>query len=206
MRDIIEHIIDKEYAMLDQVHGLDGRASCQDHFSEFRLMRASQFLVWPEEICESYLADLWAAEKIGRNLIFEKYAWMMQASLPEEFQKVCHVLPQFTQKQIERMERIVKIQVAWAEAFVEKYPVCGSRGRLLHTWQDTPHDTSVETYMRGELATYSDATVQLYDQFVENCLAERRNLTVEVRENQAHLQGWKSLEEVERCYASRQEA
>lgn len=202
MNDVIEHIIDKEYAMLDQVNGLDGRACCQDNFSEFRLMRASQFLVWPAEICESYFADLRLAEETGRNLIFEKYAWMMQTSLPEEFEKVCHVLPQFTQEQIGRMERIVKIQVFWAEEFAKKYPACGGRGRPLHTWQDTRRDTSVETYMRGELATYSDATVQLYDRFVENCLKEERNLTAEVRENQARFQGWKSLEEAEQYYAA----
>ncbi len=95
--------------------------------------------------------------------------------------EVCHVFPQFTGEQIRRMERLVKIQVAWAEEFVEKYPVFGSRRRRLYTKQDTPQDTSVETYMRGELATYSDATVQLYEQFVENCLLEGRNLTVEVR-------------------------
>lgn len=204
MNDIIERIIDKEYAMLDRVNGLGGRASCQDRFSEFRLMRASQFLVWSENIQESYFADLEEAERIGRNLVFEKYAWMMQTSMPEEFRKVCHVLPQFTEEQIRRMERIVKIQVAWAEEFVETYPVFGSRGRRLYTSQDTPQDTSVETYMRGELATYSDATVQLYGQFVENCLLEGRNLTVEVRRNQARFQGWNSLEEVERYYVSRQ--
>ena len=61
-----------------------------------------------------------------------------------------------TGEQIRRMERLVKIQVAWAEEFVEKYPVFGSRRRRLYTKQDTPQDTSVETYMRGELATYSD--------------------------------------------------
>ena len=206
MNDIIERIVEKEYTMLDQVNGLGGRASCQDHFSAFRLMRASQFLVWPEKICESYLADLTAAEAIGRNLLFEKYAFMMQTSLPEEFEKVCHMLPRFTREQVDRMEQIVKIQVIWAEEFAKHYPVCGGRGRLLHTRQDTPQDTSVETYMRGELATYSDSTVQLYDRFVKDCLAEKRNLTLEVRENQARLEGWKSLEEVERYYASREGA
>ncbi len=200
MDETIERIIQKEYVMLGKVNNRGGRAACQDHFDLFRTMRASQFLVWPDFILRSYLDDLKRAEAIGRNLVFEKYAWMMMYALPEEFKKVCHVLPTFLAERRERMEETVAIQVAWAEEFAERYPVLGSRGRPLHTAEDTPATTSVETYMRGELATYSERTEKRYHAFVLSCREQGRNLTTEVRENQARLQGWRSLEDVERSY------
>ena len=54
--------------------------------------------------------------------------------------------------------------------------------------------------MRGELATYSERTEKRYHTFVLSCREQGRNLTTEVRENQARLQGWHSLEDVERSY------
>ena len=121
-------------------------------------------------------------------------------ALPEEFKKVCHVLPSFSPERRERMEETVAVQVTWAEEFAERYPVLGSRGRPLHTADETPESTSVETYMRGELATYSERTEKRYHAFVLSCREQGRNLTTEVRENQARLQGWRSLEDVEQSY------
>lgn len=197
MKEIIEDIVQKEYAMLDKVNNTGGRAWCQDHFDAFRLMRASQFLVWPDQILESYLDDLKDAEKTGRNLLFEKYAWMMMFALPEEFEKVEHVLPVFSTDKIRRMEETVGIQVAWAGEFAESYPFIGGQGRPIYSSQDKPNNTSVETYMRGELATYSDRTETLYHDFVLRCKTEGRNLTTEVRQNQLRFQGWDSLEQAE---------
>ena len=200
MDETIERIIQKEYVMLGKVNNRGGRAACQDHFAVFRTMRASQFLVWPDFILRSYLDDLKQAEAVGRNLVFEKYAWMMMYALAEEFKKVCHVLPVFSPERRERMQETVAVQVAWAEEFAARYPTIGARGRPLHTEEDTPESTSVETYMRGELATYSERTEKRYHTFVLSCREQGRNLTTEVRENQARLQGWHSLEDVERSY------
>jgi hypothetical protein len=203
MKEAIENIVQKEYAMLDKVNNTGGRAWCQDDFDAFRLMRASQFLVWPDQILESYLDDLKDAERIGRNLLFEKYAWMMMFALPEEFEKVEHVLPVFSVDKICRMEEIIALQAAWAEEFANRYPFIGGQGRPVYSSQDTPDDISVETYMRGELSTYSDKTEILYHDFVLCCKAEGRNLTTEARRNQLHFQGWESLEQAERRYAAR---
>lgn len=43
--ETIEHIVKSEYAMLNTVNAIGGRAWCQNHFDAFRLMRTSQFLV-----------------------------------------------------------------------------------------------------------------------------------------------------------------
>ena len=75
---------------------------------------------------------------------------------------MCHVLPVFSPERRERMQETVAVQVAWAEEFAARYPTIGARGRPLHTEEDTPESTSVETYMRGELATYSERTEKRY--------------------------------------------
>lgn len=186
--------------MLDKVNNFGGRARCQDHFDAFRIMRASQFIVWPDSILESYLCDLKDAETIGRNLVFEKYAWMMMFAFPDEFEKVQQALPVFSTERITRSEKIVAIQVAWAKEFASSYPSINRRGRPLYSSQDNAEATSIETYMRGELASYSDRTETLYYDFVLLCKTEGRNLTTEVRKNQFSLQGWDSLEQVEGHY------
>lgn len=197
MDETIEKIIKLEYGMLDKVNNKGGRAWCQDHFDAFRIMRASQFLTWPEPVRDSYLDDLETADAEGRNLIFEKYAWMMQYSHPDDFAKVEHVLPKFSAALIAKIEEIVAIQVEWAVEFDKKYPKVSGAGRPLHSSDDTPWATSVETYARGEISTYSERTIALYYQFIMGCKASGRNLTTEVRANQAKFQGWKSLDQVE---------
>ena len=37
-----------------------------------------------------------------------------------------------------------------------------NKGRPVHTSEDTRYDTSFETYLRGELKTYSPATIRAY--------------------------------------------
>ena len=200
MKDVIERIIQKEFVMLRNVNRRGGRAVRGDHFARFRDMRSGQLLVWPDRALNSYLSDLKQAEAADRNLMFEKYAWMMKYGLPEEFKKVRHLLPEFGPERMLRTEETVGIQVVWAEEFAQMYPGIGTRGRLLHSTEDTPTQTSVETYVRSELATYSDRTEKLYHDFVVACRRCGRNLTTEVRANQAHFLGWNSLEEVEQRY------
>lgn len=200
MKDVIERIIQKEFVMLRKVNRRGGRRVSQDHFARFRDMRSGQLLVWPDRILNSYLSDLKQAEAIDRNLMFEKYAWMMKYAMPEEFKKVRHLLPEFGVERMLRMEETVGIQVVWAEEFAQMYPGIGTRGRLLHSAEDTPTQTSVESYVRSEIATYSDRTEKFYHDFVVACRRSGRNLTTEVRANQARFLGWTSLEEVEQRY------
>ena len=77
-RELIENIVDREWSMFDRVRNEGGRASCQNDPATFRIMRTSQFMTWPEDLLRSYLADLEAADRVGRNLLTEKYAFMME--------------------------------------------------------------------------------------------------------------------------------
>jgi len=44
----------------------------------------------------------------------------------------------------------------------EKYPKLTSKGRPLNSKYDTPNYTSIETYLKGELSSYSIKTLKLY--------------------------------------------
>ncbi|MDE5679016.1 MAG: DUF4125 family protein, partial [Lachnospiraceae bacterium] len=58
-------------------------------------------------------------------------------------------------------------------------------------------DTSYETYLRGELGTYSDKMLELYGRFVVRMCQEGKNLAALTMENSAHLYGYQSLAEAE---------
>ena len=135
--DLIEEIIRIEYAMLGRVHNLGGPAACQEQCDAFHLVRKSQFLTWSDALLESYARDLEDAEALGRNLVFEKYAWMMQPALPVEFAKVRHVLPDLSPERVARQEETIAVHKGWDEDFARRYPALSGRGRPLYTSEDT---------------------------------------------------------------------
>ncbi len=68
--------------MFQQVQGVNGRAACQDDWTTFLIMRLSQFEGWDTDVLESYFEDIVQAEAQERNLIMEKYAYMMEETDP----------------------------------------------------------------------------------------------------------------------------
>ncbi len=195
--DLIEEVIEKEWEQFQLVNNEGGRACCQDNWPEFHIMRKAQFLLWPQEILASYDADLRAAKECGRNLLFEKYAFMMQDTAPDKFLAVEHALPVITEERRRRIGETVKIQLEWAEEFQKKYPLFAGQGRPIHAAQACFGDTSIETYSRGELCSYGEETEKMYAAFVKQCRREGKNLAYLTRENIAHLHGFASLEAVE---------
>ncbi len=94
--------------------------------------------MWPDFILRSYLDDLKQAEAVGRNLVFEKYAWMMMYALPEEFKKVCHVLPVFSPERCERMQGNGGHSGGLGGGEFAALSHHRRQGRPLHTEEDTP--------------------------------------------------------------------
>lgn len=195
--DIIEKIVDLEWKQFDKVENRGGRADCQDNFETFSIMRKSQYLTWTEEMLVSYCNDLIAADNKGWNLIMEKYARMMKSTNPEEYAQLEENLPVLSEDRIRIQEEVIKIQVAWMEEAVEKYPRMTSNMRSVRTSTDNAFNTSYETYLRGELGTYSENTFILYTGFVISLLKAGRNLALETIENTAKLYGYVSTEEAE---------
>ena len=83
------------------------------------------------------------------------------------------------------------------EEFAAKFPKLAGEARVIHTYEDTPFMTSYETYLRGELSTYSDMTLKLYGGFIVSVSNEEKNLARMIMERSVKMYGYGSLEEAE---------
>ena len=201
--DLVEEVIRREWDQFQRTENEGGRASCQGNWPMFHQMRASQFMTWPEDLLRSYLDDLDEANRVGRNLVTEKYARMMASTAPDEYrERIEPFIPRLSDERIARQERVITVQVAWARDFRGHYPRLGAAMRVLTTAEDTPEDTSFETYLRGELGTYSDRTMALYEAMVEDLQAAGRNLTEQTVADTVRLGGFADLEEAESAQAA----
>ena len=201
--DLVEELIRREWDQFQRTENEGGRASCQGNWPMFHQMRASQFMTWPEDLLRSYLDDLDEANRVGRNLVTEKYARMMASTAPDEYrERIEPFIPRLSDERVARQERVIAVQVAWARDFRGRYPKLGAAMRVLTTAEDTPEDTSFETYLRGELGTYSDRTMALYEAMVEDLQAAGRNLTEQTVANTVRLGGFADLEEAEAAQAA----
>ena len=195
--ELVEAIVKQEWEQFDQTRNEGGRAECQNNWNTFSLMRRSQYFTWTEELLNSYLLDLLEAKEANWNLITEKYARMMKSTSPEKYKELEDKLPVRSSERETIAEEIIKIQIAWMEEFAEKYPKMAGNARTIHTYEDREDDTSYETYLRGELGTYSDDTFVLYGRFIASLASEGRNLAYEIMTNTAKGYGYESVEDAE---------
>ncbi len=194
---IIDEIIDVEWRFFDKVQNEGGRAGCQDDFETFQIMRKSQFLAWDEATVQAYAEDLHTAQQVGRNLIQEKYARMMASTAPEQYATFAHLLPALSAWQLQTIEAIIETQVVWREIFAQSYPHMSGQARLIRTAEDTPYQTSFETYLRGELGTYSEKMLAIYQSMVKAYQQRGENLTTRTMDETARLYGYQGLEDAE---------
>lgn len=197
MNPIIEQIVEMEWEMFQNVRNTGGRAACQDDFETFDVMRKSQFLIWDLPLLESYWQDLQEGKAQGRNLVMEKYAYMMESTAPKEYEAIATGLPKISEEKQAMVEQIVAIQVGWREEFTEKYPHLSGQARIIHTSEDTLYDISFETYLRGELKTYSMQTLVLYGRRIVAFVQEQKNMTEEIMRYTTAFYGYKTLEDAE---------
>lgn len=197
MNPIIEQIVEMEWEMFQNVRNTGGRAACQDDFETFDVMRKSQFLTWDLPLLESYWQDLQEGKAQGRNLVMEKYAYMMESTASKEYEAIAAGLPKISEEKQSMIEQIVAIQVGWREEFGEKYPHLSGQARIIHTSEDTLYDISFETYLRGELKTYSMQTLVLYGRRIVAFVQEQKNMTEEIMRYTTTFYGYKTLEDAE---------
>ncbi len=195
--ELIDRIVSLEWRAFDKVDNQGGRAGCQDDWGTFSIMRKSQYMLWSEDMLASFISDFERANANGWNLITEKYGRMEETTAPEEYEKIKASLPPVSDEKKQIIEAIVAIQVQMMEEFALEYPKSASEARSIHTSEDTAFNTSYETYLRGEISTYSDDTLALYGRFVADMASDGRNIARETIANSAIMYGYSSLDDME---------
>lgn len=195
---LINAVIEKEWLMFDRVQNQGGRASCQDDARTFYVMRYSQFAAWPPEVLSSYQKDVAEAVAQGRNLLTEKYAYMMAYTAPVVYEeKIKPYLPMVSEKKQALVAAICEWLMADETRFAECYPQMIQQGCPLHK-SDTKA-VSVEHYMQGELKTYSLRTLSLFKQYLETLAPTvEGGLAIRIYKTMVSFYGYDNLEQFAR--------
>lgn len=191
---LIAAIIEAEWQMFDKVQNEGGRAACQNDARTFAIMRYSQFAPLPQDVLESYRDDLEQAAQVGRNLLAEKYAYMMEYTDPATFDRTLRDhLPAVSAYKQELCARIANRLIRDEQQFAARYPALHAQGRPTEGAQ--ADDVSVHVYALGELKTYSERTLERYDAWLRANPEE--NISVSVHRVMVQLYGYDSLEAAE---------
>ena len=193
---IINKILEKEWKYFSNLNNIGGRADCQDNREDFIIMRKSQWETFNEETLISYLEDL----NSKNNPLFQKYAQMMKYNSPEEYEKIKDILEKASEKKNDLVNKIMFIYMEWEKEFFERYPIFSSMGRPLYSSEDDDIETSIETYLRGELLSYSEKTLKLYLNYVIDNKEKNINLAIKNMDNLARMQGFNDSNDVEEYY------
>lgn len=183
-----------EFEAFDKVQNEGGRASCQNNWPTFKVMRMSQYMTWTEDMLLQYLYEFKTNYEHGRNMVEEKYARMMESTAPAQYAAFADRLPAISEEKKAIMEQVIGLQVKWMEEFALTYPNLAEDARRIHTAEDLPDDTSYETYLRGELGTYSDRMLEMYGRYIVAHAQENRNVAREIMENTVHFYGYQDLD------------
>ena len=197
---IINEILEKEWKYFSNLNNIGGRADCQDNREDFIIMRKSQWETFNEETLLSYLEDL----NSKNNPLFQKYAQMMKYNSPEEYEKIKDILEKASEEKIDLVNKIMFIYMEWEKEFFERYPIFSSMGRPLYSSEDDNIETSIETYLRGELLSYSEKTLKLYLNYVIDSKEKNINLAIKNMDNLARMQGFNDSNDVEEYYKNLQ--
>lgn len=194
----INRIVELEWDMFDRVSGYGGRAACQDEEWTFYVMRFSQFSAFSEVMLQSYTEDLLQAQREGRNIVTEKYGYMMEYTDPIYFERQLKpVLPQISAAKGELVDKIASLLLSFEKNFSERYPALCGKSRPLQGTE--AGNTSFYIYTLGELKTYSQRTLELYYQQIAgiNPADEKQNLSFVIHRMTTAFYGYASLEEAE---------
>ncbi len=184
--EIIDEIIQRELVMFLSVSSV-AQSPCQQHPEQFELHRRAQFSCWSKETLASYLQDLTKAWETGANLMTLKYA------------RMDNLIPPLNTNPL--MDTILGHQCAWQQSMIEKYPGIMTGGRPLSRKEDSEMMTSFETYLRGELETYSDSTLALLNKDILDKHAQGISMAEEIYTWLVKEMGYGSLDEAERFFS-----
>jgi hypothetical protein len=160
-------------------------------------MRRGQFEAWSAEAAESYLDDLNKALATSRNLVMEKYIHMMKNISPSQYEKLLKFLTFPNKDGMKLVDAIAKKMIAQTRGLFEKYPCISGSCRPLYSNEDWQDVTSIETYQRGELQTYSNRTLKAYKRHLLTLEAAGLSLAKLILEGSVKHYGYRSLDDAE---------
>lgn len=195
--ELAEQIARQEFAAFDKVKNQGGRADCQDDWFTFSIMRKSQYLTWNRTMLLQYAFDFDRELSKGHNLIEEKYGRMEESTAPAEYEKIKNHFPEISPQKKQIIEEVVALQVRWMEEFAAEYPKLAGNARSIHTYEDHLWNTSYETYLRGELSTYSDKMLELYAKYIVEYARAGKNVARDIMEESVWMYGYEGLDEAE---------
>lgn len=198
IKALAEEVAKLEFEAFDKVQNEGGRAGCQNDWFTFSIMRKSQYLTWDRTMLLQYLYDFRREYERGHNLITEKYGRMMESTAPEKYNELKKHFPELTEEKKNIIQQICGLQVQWMEEFAVKYPGLADNARSIHTFEDNSGNTSYETYLRGELGTYSDKMLELYGRYIVKYAREGKNPVYDIMGNSVKMYGYQNLDEAER--------
>lgn len=194
--DLINEIIKIEWSFFQETNNTGGRASCQNNFAEFYLMRSAQWEIYPDEILESILNDLNNAYLNGRNLVVEKYARMMKYTHIDEYLALESRLPFISEQHMLIVNKIVNSYLAWHEKFRLSYPKLSKKSRSMLI-DSTDGTANASVYLESELLTYSLQTLMFVVSYIDECNINDINLVIENIKNIVRKKGYNSLDDAE---------
>ena len=171
--ELLKEIVDIELRMFLSVQTAIPSA-CQEQPETLKLMRKGGFHVLSNETLESYLKDVKEALEEDRNLMELKYA------------RIDNLIPCLNSNPV--IDKIVEVEARWINELSERYPLT-FKGRA---------EYSAGVYLRSELETYSNETLDLYFKDISRAVEESRNLTEERYTFIFQQTGYDSIEDMER--------
>lgn len=168
--DLIISIIQQEWPLFTSTQNVDHRSPCQDQITNFIVSRHAYWSMYSTPVLQSYLHDLEVARMKGYNLVTFKYGYMMEATHPEEFLAIKDKLPSISNTKLSLVTAIMALYMKWELEIQSKMPGYDTHHRPIQAKDNSSTHTSVETYMTGELQSYSENTLEcILAHFLQCC-------------------------------------
>lgn len=204
MNQLVGGIVTKEWEMFLNINGGKKRAPAQEQPVKYFAIRRSYFYSWSREAAYSYMKDLTAAQAIGRNLPREKYIHMMKYTDPKGYGELSYWLP-FLEPEREALvnEILYGHLLDQMTRLAEQYPnfMLATRPLRISEEHDDGGPASLESFMMGELLTYSIDTLKLLLKHIIDLENQGIEFVRLVKETTAKTMNYGSLEDAERMYS-----
>jgi hypothetical protein len=139
--------------------------------------------MWTAEMLAAYLEQIESAKVLGRNLLTEKYA------------RMDNLIPPLTDSPY--IDEIVKISELWQNELQKNYPAIYRH--CCRTMERTGDGRNFSVYLRSELETYGDNTLELYYAKIKHAYDQKTNLSIEALRSLIEKSGYRDLEHAESC-------